>query len=291
MAAEDDYPVTEGEGEGEETDEETQQEVEELDDQARDIIKVDEDLRKQAASAFSSAATISRESSVILEMDEMGDFIETRYSTDGEQGSSTGRQTRRNIAQADDGIARTRRRYRHITQTKYLALYIGVGGIIVSALGSVATGAISLIALVLAETRDGDKEPKLPGLSDEDKKHIRDLVKRWQSLDEDTFWDTMADYVTNWTPSVDAQILFMRYTKILFGHEEKWTWDSEEPESEARKYVDAFATDRSFADLYRSARDYRSNSGMRPPRNATASLCEVALCIIRHNLLLQRKSR
>lgn len=85
---------------------------------------------------------------------------------------------------------------------------------------------VSILNLVNALNKPDKTDPLLRDLKPAEIALIKAAVDRWRTQPDATFWATLADYVKDWTPSLQAQLLFMTYTKELVGTKQNWPADS-----------------------------------------------------------------
>ncbi|MBF2009012.1 MAG: hypothetical protein IGS49_27080 [Chlorogloeopsis fritschii C42_A2020_084] len=266
------------------TEEDVSEESEEI---AKNSQKSLSNTGKQAAQELSIIKGSDLKLSQEIDARQQKDELElSEINTGGQefdQDDPTFKKGKEALEKASDSMSK-KRTLRNYVAKHWIALTFGVVGVLISATGVT----IGLVSFLQAGKSGSDQNLQDFGFTPEQIARIKELVKEWQNKPEDEFWDMMATYVDTWVPSVESQILFMRYTKEMYG-DKPWTWDAGQPGNEANNLVSVFENTKKYSSIYQTAKAYRASDpkNPRPPRNATATMCELALGIIRENLLLQ----
>ncbi|MCM3626745.1 hypothetical protein M3194_05130 [Paenibacillus glycanilyticus] len=169
------------------------------------------------------------------------------------------------------------------TRHKFISFVIGVG-INVAALAAAFITAIYAI-------KKGNEKAKIPGLSDEEMKYIRNLVEQWRNLDDRVFWSKMAQKIklTDW--SIDCQIYFMTYIKQL-SLETKYPGSSEDKVNKVNELVDLFDQTKDISTIYTQVASFiytdpATQKDVYYSRFIAADLCQLALNEIRIELKMK----
>lgn len=96
---------------------------------------------------------------------------------------------------------------------------------ILGLIGIIAVAGLGIIfeELYRKSTKKGDADVPLP---DDVKKNIQDLVEKWASADDKTFWGDLANYVQNNSFTLADIVYFMQYTQQFFPLTEPFLWDN-----------------------------------------------------------------
>jgi hypothetical protein len=185
------------------------------------------------------------------------------------------------VADAEQGrIPEQAQKGRLVTRNKFWAWVLP---------GVLTVGLLSVGIMNLVNALNKPGEPAKPDTTDplvrdlkpEQIAAIKAAVDRWKNQPDATFWATLADYVKDWTPSLQAQLLFMTYTKELLGTTETWpagsaAWLDERLDELVASCVGAKSMDA----LYRKVAKVTyapSGVAIALPRYLAAELCSLVI--------------
>ncbi len=178
------------------------------------------------------------------------------------------------------GAGEARRKGRFFTRFKFISW---VAGTLVSQL--------SLAFLIFKYANDKDNEvPETmqDQLTPEQIEAIRRRAELWRDLPDDQFWDALADFCKNWSPSWQAQLLILTYIKA-WSKPAQWSWTKADKLAQINQLIETYGDSdpKSCSVIYRKAKTltFDGNQDGRPeklPRLIAADVVDLAISDIMH---------
>ncbi len=251
---------------------------------------LDDTARSELSSVDDALSSIDDSSEEMIRMRALSDESDSSLSSTLSESSFMSASSDTEALASDsseeqENIGEQRRKGRLITRNKFWSWV---------APGLLSLGALTVAIISLVQHKEGVKSPLDDALTDEQKQTILDAVERWRNQPDATFWGTMADYVRDWAPSLQAQKMFMNYTKQLTSPVDWPAGSNSAVAAQVQELVTATSGATKMEQLYRKVATItyapdpaKPQDQVAVPKYLAAALCDLSLAQIIKQLRLK----